>query len=195
MFFEGIKTKIRNKNIIRAIVGVLGVLIATWFAAMNGFSSESEWKFGIKFSDLGIPIPNWLVSCIIIVVGLIFLFLLVLSLKDLISNENYNKMLTDAKNIGELQFVENVLQNTPKSNLAKGELRCNNLLVFYMDGTDISLFPTKWITGIRPLKSGDKSGSCYVEIQYQGGSVKIETKEADLVPLANVIVACARAAQ
>lgn len=196
MFFETIKKKIRNKNLLWSAVSVLVILVTTYLALSNGFSSETGWKFGFRFSDIGIPIPNWAISCLFIILGLIFLGLLISSIKNIFTNANFNKLIKAAQEIGEVSFIEQTLENLPKSNLTKGgDLRYNNLLFFYMKGTEVFLFHTKSINSIQPIKKTGKNAECYVEINCQKDTFRIETKEVNLITLANDILSCVKSSQ
>lgn len=201
MFFETIKKKIRNKNLLWSAVSVLVILVTTYSALSNGFSSETELKavfrfFVFRFSDIGIPIPNWASSCLFIILGLIFLGLLISSIKDIFTNANFNKLIKAAQEIGEVSFIEQTLENLPKSNLTKGgDLRYNNLLFFYMKGRKVFLFHTKSINSIQPIKKPGKNAECYVEINCQKETFRIETKEVNLITLANDILSCVKSSQ
>ena len=189
MFFDSLKKKIRNKNILWSIISIGVMIVMLFLAISNGFSSETEWKYGFRFSDIGIPVPNWVISCLFILIALIFLGLLISSIKDIFTNASYNKIIKAAGEIGELSFVEQTLENLKKSTLAKGgDLRYNNFLFFYMKGTEVFLFPTKSINSIQPIKKTGKNTEFYVEIHCQKEVVKIATKEANLLPLANDIL-------
>lgn len=195
MFFDSIKKKIRNKNILWSGISLVVMLFSIYFAISNGFSSDNGWRYGFRFSDIGIPVPNWLVSCGGIVVGIIFAYLFISSIKEIITNKTFNEFLNDAKSIGDLSFVENSLDSTPKNSLAKGELRYNKDLFFYMNGTEVFLHCTKDITSIKPVKKTGKNKEFYVEIQCKEKNIKIQTKEADLLPLANEILSCVKSAK
>lgn len=196
MFFNSVKKKIRNKNILWSVLSIVGIIVSVCLAISNGFSLDTGWKFGFRFSDIGIPIPNWVVSCLFILLGLIFFRVLISSMKDVFANTNYNKMIRAAQGIGDVSFVEQTIENLQKNNLAKGgELRYNNLLLFYMKGTEVFLIPVKNIKSIQPVKMTGKNAEYYVEIHCQGENIRIETKEANLIPLANDILACVKSAQ
>ncbi|MBQ1186849.1 MAG: hypothetical protein IIX54_04090 [Clostridia bacterium] len=196
MFFNYVKNKIRNKNILWSIISIVVMFVAVLLAISNGFSSETEWKYGFRFSDTGIPIPNWVISCLFIIIALIFLGLLISSVKDLFTNTTYNKIIKAAQEIGDISFIDQTLQNLQKNNLAKGgDLRYNNFLFFYMKGTEVFLFPTKSINSIQPIKETGKNTECYVNVRSATENVKIYTKELNLVPLANDILYYVRAAQ
>ena len=172
------------------------MIVTVYLAVSNGFSSETGWQYGPRFSDSGIPIPNWVISCVFIIIALIFLGMLISSIKDIFTNANYNNVIQVAKEIGEISFIEQTLENLEKSNLTKGgDLRYNKLLFFYMKGTEVFLFPTKSINSIQPVKKTGKNTEFYVEIHCQKKSVKIATKEVNLLPLANDILSCVKSAQ
>lgn len=195
-FFDSVKKRIRNRNIVRS-VAFLTLMAATVFVAItNGFSSEAEWKFGFRFSDMGIPLPNWMVSCLFLLMAFLFLCIVISSVKEIFANESYRKVIKAAQEIGEVSFVGQTLENLPKSNFANaGELRYNSLLLFYMKGKDVFLIPTKGINFIQPTKKTGKNTEFYVEIHCQNENIKIQTKEANLLPLANDILHCVKSAQ
>ncbi len=196
MFFDSVKKKIRNKNILWSVISLAVVPISVLLAVNNMLSPDNDWRFGFRFSDVGIPIPGWVVSCMFILVGLIFLYLLISSVKDIFTNKTFNEVLSSAQSIGDISAIESSLENTEKSSLTKGgELRYNNTVLFYMKGTDVSLIPTKKITSIKPIKKEGKGAEFYVEIQCSGKVIKIDTKEKNLLPLANDILTSIRAAQ
>lgn len=189
MFFNSIKKKIRNKNILWSLISILVICFSAYFVMSNGFSSDTNWRYGFRFSDIGIPLPNWLVSCLFIVLGLIFVYMLVSSVRDIFTNKTYNSVIESARLLGDVAFIDTTLESMQKSRFAKGgDLRYDNNLFFYMKGTEIHLFPIKSINNIQPIKKTGKSKEFYVEIHSQEKIIRIDTKEENLLPLANDIL-------
>ena len=72
-------------------------------------------------------------------------------------------------------------------------LRLDKDIFFYQKGEEVWLFPTRTISGIKPVKRDHgTSADYYVEISHPGKVVQIYTKKKNLYALAEAIQAAAR---
>ena len=196
MFFQSVKKKIATKNILWSLLSVLLCVGAVALTISNGFSSETGWQVGPRGTNVGIPIPNWAVSCLYLILTAVFAYLFVYCMKDVITAGTYNKLLDAARAIGDVEQIDRLLTQTPKSDLAKGELRYNSTVLFYSKGTEVTLLAPKDIVTIQPIKREGKQTEYFVEITAKDGTIlRIDTREKNLLCLANDILACKDAAQ
>lgn len=186
MFFESTKKKIRNRNILWSIFSVLMILLSIFVTVNTGFSADVNWQYGFRGIDGGIPIPNWLLSSLFVLMGLIFLRLLYSCMKDILKNVTYNELIKTAESIGDVCVIDETLRVIQKSELAKGDLRYNDALFFYRNGTEVFLLPTQSIKSVTPVTKSNKE--FYVEVQSQDKCMKITVKKANLIPLVKDIL-------
>ena len=110
MFFQRLKRKLRTRNL---LFGLLFLVMSALFAAVaisNGFSSEASWKLGPRHSDVGIPVANWVVSCVMLVLCALLLGACISSVKEAFAQKTYKKVLDTVRQIGDPATVEQMLE-------------------------------------------------------------------------------------
>ena len=106
------------------------------------------------------------------------------------------KLLTAAQAIGDVDTIDQHLAQTPKSGLAKGELRYNSTVLFYRSGTEATLLSMADLVTAVPIQQQGKQTEYFVEIAGKEGTVlKIATRKKDVHALAKDILACKESLQ
>ncbi len=184
-FFNKIKSKLKVKNLIWTIVFIALSSVFGLIAFSNGFSSELQWQIGVRGSNSGIPVPNWLISCFLLLMCIIFLGSAFLFLKSFIKNTEFNKMLHVVESMGNAEAIGTMLASMDKNKYAKGgDLRYNESIIFYMKGTDVTVIPPATIRGIRTEIVGNKgSETNFVCVYYGKDVLKIKTSEKNVLLL------------
>ncbi len=184
-FFNKLRAKLKIKNLCSAILFLLLAALFSWIAISNGFSSETGWRIGIRGSRSGIPIPNWLISCFLLLLGLIFVVSAFLFLVSFVKDTEYKKMLQNVYAIGDADMIGTMIAAMKKSTYTKGgDLRFNERLVFYMKGTDVAVIPSASIRDIRTeIVSRKNSEENYVCIYHENDVLKIRTSEKNVLLL------------
>lgn len=184
-FFNKIKSKLKVKNFIWTILFIVLACLFGFMAISNGFSSEMQWQIGVRGSNSGIPVPNWLISCFFVLMCIIFIGSAFMFLKSFIKNTEFNKMLHVVESMGNAEAIGTMLASMDKNKYAKGgELRFNESIIFYMKGTDVTVIPPATIRGIRTEIVGNKgSETNFVCVYYGKDVLKIETSEKNVLPL------------
>lgn len=196
MFFQSVKKQLRTRNILWALLCVVLCVGLVALAISNGFSSETGWKLGPRGTNVGIPISNWVVSVFFLAMTALFAGLFVSCMKEVIKNTTYEKLLTAAQAIGDVDTIDQHLAQTPKSGLAKGELRYNSTVLFYRSGTEATLLSMADLVTAVPIQQQGKQTEYFVEIAGKEGTVlKIATRKKDVHALAKDILACKEALQ
>jgi len=184
-FFNKIKSKLKVKNFIWTIMFIVLACLFGFMAISNGFSSEMQWQIGVRGSNSGIPVPNWLISCFLLLMCIIFLGSAFLFLKSFIKNTEFNKMLHVVEGMGNAEAIGTMLASMDKNKYAKGgDLRYNESIIFYMKGTDVTVIPPATIRGIRTEIVGNKgSETNFVCVYYGKDVLKIKTSEKNVLLL------------
>lgn len=184
-FFNKIKSKLKVKNLIWTIVFIALACLFGIIAFSNGFSSELQWQIGVRGSNSGIPVPNWLISCFLLLMCIIFLGSAFLFLKSFIKNTEFNKMLHVVESMGNAEAIGTMLASMDKNKYAKGgDLRYNESIIFYMKGTEVTVIPPATIRGIRTEIVGNKgSETNFVCVYYGKDVLKIKTSEKNVLLL------------
>ena len=178
-FFNGIKWKLKLNNVLWMLISLAVITLFGLGIISNGFSSEVGWRIGIKGSDTGIPVPNWLISVGFIIIALIFVYLFLTSLKSFIKNTEFTKFIKSIERIGDVEQIGNMLSALPKSPYVKGgDLRYNNQLLFYMKGSDCKIIKTSEIKLITPqIRNQGNTKELVVNIITNNGPVSIIVKK------------------
>lgn len=184
-FFNKIKSKLKVKNLIWTIAFIALACLFGFIAISNGFSSEMQWQIGVRGSNSGIPVPNWLISCFLLLMCLIFAGSAFLFLKSFIKNTEFNKMLQVVESLGNAEAIGIMLASMEKNKNAKGgDLRFNENIIFYMKGTEVTVVPPATIRGIRTEIVGNKgSETNFVCVYYGRDVLKIKTSAKTVLPL------------
>ncbi len=184
-FFKKVKTKIKIKNFLLAAALIALACLSGFIAIMNGFSAETEWQIGIRGSRSGIPVPNWLISCIILLMCGLFLVSGIHCLIAFIKDPMYKKMLLAVAEIGDAEAVGVALAAMKKNKYAKGgDLRFDQRIIFYMSGTTVTVIPPASIRGFRTeIVAGKRTETNYVCVFYGNEVLKIRTSAKNAVPL------------
>lgn len=184
-FFNKIKSKLKVKNLIWTIVFVALACLFGIIAFSNGFSSDMQWQIGVRGSNNGIPVPNWLISCFLLLMCIIFIGSAFLFLKSFIKNTEFNKMIHVVESMGNAEAIGTMLASMDKNKYAKGgDLRYNESIIFYMKGTDVTVISPATIRGIRTEIVGNKgSETNFVCVYYGKDVLKIKTSEKNVLLL------------
>ena len=184
-FFKKIKLKLKVKNLIWSMVFIALACLFGFMAVSNGFSSEMQWQIGLRGSNSGIPVPNWLISCFFVLMSIVFLGSAILFLKSFIKNTEFNKMLHVVESMGNAEEVGTMLASMDKNKYAKGgDLRFNKSIIFYMKGSDVTVVPPATIRGIKTEIVGNKNSETNFVCVYYGEDVlKIKTSEKNVLLL------------
>lgn len=184
-FFNRIKTKLKIKNLCWAILFLAIAVFAGWCGISNGFSSEMEWSIGLRGTDGGIPVPNWLVSGFLLLIGVIMVASAFAYIKSFAKDTEYNKMLQTVQALGDVNMIGAMLTEMHKCDYAKGgDLRFNEQLVFYLKGTNATIIPGANILGIKTEIVSRKNGEDNYVCVYHGNDVlKIKTSEKNVLLL------------
>ena len=122
-FFEHVKKKTTRAHILNA---VFFLVFSIFFGALTffiGFSSDADWQIGPRHSNSGIPVPNFVISSIALVIGIIFIFAFISSIKSAVKNKEFADFMLLAEKTVNTADMEESLSNTEKCRYAKGELR------------------------------------------------------------------------
>lgn len=196
MFFETMKKEIRKSNIILLLIALAFLCAFAVATVFTGFSSEKEYQIGFRYTKLGIPIPNWLLSVIFILICLACVYRLVLLLKDIVKNTTYNETIAKAEKLGNIEVIDSILGSLPKNEHTKGgDLIFNDMLFFYRNGTDITLAATNQIMSVVPNIQKGREQAIYVQVQFPDETLKINAREKDVLTLAEEILICAKASR
>lgn len=184
-FFNKLRVKLKIKNLIRASLFLVLAVLFSYIAVSNGFSSETGWRIGIRGTGGGIPVPNWLISCFLLSLGLIFVVSMFLFLVSFVKDTEYKKMLQNVHAIGDANLIGTMIAAMKKSTYTKGgDLRFNEQLVFYMEGTDVAVIPSVSIRDIRAeIVSRKNAEENYVCIYHENDVLKIRTSEKHVLLL------------
>lgn len=185
-FFNKIKAKLKLKHLLWAIIFTLLAGLMVWLIISNGFSSDKDFQIGLRGFDFGIPIPNWLISCAFILMCLGFLYGVFDNIREFIKNTEFNKLICDAKAIGDINAIGELLSSLEKSKYNKGgDLRYNSQVVYYLKGTEVTIFSPLSIknitTEIIKVKNTEEN---YVCVNYGRDVLKIKTSERNVLLLA-----------
>lgn len=184
-FFSKIKSKLRVKNLLLGLLYLAIACAMMYFAITNGFSSEVQWQFGVRGSDVGIPLPNWVVSGLLVLVAAIFAFVSFGCIKSFIKSTEYNKMLDSVRKIGEVDAVGAMIASMSKNPYTKGcDLRFNQNLLFCLQGTDVTVLAAADIKGIKAevTKSGNAE-THFLCVYHAAGVLKIRSSKKKILPL------------
>lgn len=184
-FFNKIKSKLKVKNLIWTIAFIALACLFGIIAFSNGFSSELQWQIGVRGSNSGIPVPNWLISCFLLLMCIIFLGSAFLFLKSFIKNTEFNKMLHVVESMGNAEAIGTMLASMDKNKYAKGgDLRFNESIIFYMNGTEVTVIPPATIRGIKTeIVCNKGSETNFVCVYYGKDVLKIKTSEKNVLLL------------
>lgn len=178
-FFNKIKSKLKTKNLLWSIFFILFAIGSFAFAMSNGFSSETQWQLGVRGSDSGIPLPNWLVSCFMLLVCAITAFSAYAFIKSFFKDTEFNKMMGIVAQMGDVNYIGNMLESMPKNPYAKGtDLRFNEAILFCMSGTDVKVIHPATIHSIRGEVTSNKEYS--VCVYYDKEVLKIKTNKKNI---------------
>lgn len=185
VFFNKLRVKLKIKNLIRTILFIALAALFSWIAISNGFSYETGWRIGIRGIGGGIPVPNWLISCFLLLLGLLFVVSAFAFLVSFVKDTEYKKMLQNVCAIGDANVIGTMIAAMKKSTYTKGgDLRFNECLVFYMKGTDVAVIPSVNIQDVRTeIVSRKNSEENYVCIYHENDVLKIRTSEKNVLLL------------
>ena len=118
-FFMRIKRKMRNSNIIFAIICF--VLSIYWLSEVfsTGFSSDKDYTYTLRGLGIEVPVPNWLLSAFFLVLGVGALATAIFCLVVLIKGKDFNEFINMTGQYGNVEYIGNILENTPKSPYVK----------------------------------------------------------------------------
>ena len=191
MFFESVKKKIRNSIIRWVLICPIVTVITSLLAFSNGFSSDADFSLKIFSVNTGIPLPNWLISGMFLLIAVGALIVFFTSLIDILKNETYNNFIASAQALGDLNAIDQYLTAMPANTLNKGgELKYNETIFFYINGTDAFIFLTRDIASINPIKKANTKEFIVEIMTKDNKKIEIKTTEGDLLTLANDINGC-----
>ncbi len=188
-FFNSIKMKMALKNSLWSILMLAMAVLIMCNAFSTGFSSDTDWAIGVRGSSGGIPIPNWVLSVLSIIVSVLMAFGSVMFFKNAVNSSEYKALLETVGAIGDVNVIGDILASLPKSSFNKGgELRYNPQLLFYMKGTDAVVIRTVDIKKIEPtIKRVNNSEEYYVTVITAARTVSIKTSKKNVTALAQDI--------
>ena len=184
-FFNKVKSKLKVKNFIWTMLFIAMACLFGFMAILNGFSSEMQWQVGIRGSSGGIPVPDWMISCLYILLCTVFLGTAVAFLTSFLKNTEFNKILRTVESMGNVETIGNMLASMEKNKYAKGgNLRFNENIIFYMKGTEVTVIPPATIRGIKTEIVGSRySETNFVCVYYGNDVLKIKTSEKHVLLL------------
>ncbi len=178
-FFMRIKRKMRNSNIIFAIICF--VLSIYWLSEVfsTGFSSDKDYTYTLRGLGIEVPVPNWLLSAFFLVLGVGALATAIFCLVVLIKGKDFNEFINMTGQYGNVEYIGNILENTPKSPYVKfGELRFNKLFFFYISSGVAKIYPTQYITSVeQKIKKRKHQTDYFVRVTFKNDVVEIQTKK------------------
>lgn len=186
-FFKHIETKLKINNLMWGVTFAIFCILAIVLSISIGFSSDSDMQIGLRGFAGGLPIPNWLFSLFLIVISLVFLLGAFLNIKSFFRNEEYKALINSVANIGELDAVGKLLSSMEKDQHAKGDLRYNQKILFYMIGTEITILKTDTINKLQKKVKQTSSGKEYtVSLYYENTkTLDIRTTKKNINELAH----------
>lgn len=182
-FFNKIRIQLKIKNFFYAILCLAGSSLFVLCTISTGFSSKMEWRIGFRGSRSGIPIPNWLISCLCIFMVLALFVAACGCFVSFIKDIEFNKMLSVVVEMGDVDSFGLMLASMPKCKYAKGgDLRFNESIVFYLKGTEVTAISPANIRWIEAKIEGNKNSETHYVCVYHGNDVlKIKTKEKNVL--------------
>ena len=179
-FFERIKSKLKWKNLMYFLLFLLPGFLMILFAFQTGFSWETNFRFRI-----GLPVPNWLLSGLLILFSLGFFYKSVVHLISFLCDAKYRALLQSIERIGDVATCGAILEAMEENPYAnRGDLRFNEYIVFYMEGTDVTAFSPQSITAIRgEIERVKNVENTYVCIYYENKVLKISASDENAVEL------------
>ena len=182
-FFNKIKIKLKVRNLISAIVFFA---FTSLFASIGILSLNFSSYFDVRIPivDIDILIPYWVVSFLLILISIIPLWIMCPYLKSFFTNTEFNEMIQKVKEIGDAEGIGTMLSSISKSPYAKGDLRFNEKIIFYMISTKITIVPAVNIRNIQAeIRQTEDSQETYIAVYHQNGKSEIITKEKKVFPL------------
>ena len=159
------------------------VAMSVWEIITTGFGWDLT---RVRLLNHTFHIPSFICSCGWVVFAAVACLALILFVKDFFTNEEYNAFISKAKFIGDVGVLEEELAGMPKSTLTKGgDLRYNNRLFFYQNGSTIVLARMKDITAVNEQKTESvrhRTRYC-VRVRIGLQTVDIETKKSNMAAL------------
>ena len=183
-FFNSVKIKIKMRNIFSAIIYLIIVCVGIWEVFCIGFSNDLNWEFMI--GAIEVPVPDWFVCGICIVVGTVCLFKCLKFIKLIIRNSEFNSLMVSVNKIGNADDIGDLLLSLPKNPYTKGgELKYNNQVLFYIKGTYVKIINPAFIKSIHPEYSYNDGYN--VGLLFENDSLKIKTNKKSIMLLAEDI--------
>ncbi len=184
-FFDKLKSKLRRKNLLGALLCLLLSIGFAVGAFSIGFTSELEWQIGPRYSQSGIPVPNWLLAGLVALVAVFCFCVTIGQLHSLIMDSEYEKMMKKVQVLGDAKVIDSLIASMPKSKLAKGaDLRFNAQILFCRQGTNVTVLASSEILAVRTEIVGARgSETNYVCVYYNGGILKIRTGKKTVLVL------------
>ena len=176
-FFEKVKRKIRKNHLISILLALLFGSGSITAAVFNGFSNEVEWRIAF------IPAPNWLVSGILILIGLFAAFHFFKSIIAVVKLPGYHALMETAEKLGNVAAIGERLDAIEQSPFVKEMLKVDDMYFFYLNDTDPILIPTSRIRSIQPVQESGRGRSFHVTVLYDDQCVNINTADKNLEPL------------
>lgn len=181
-FFNKVRVKLKVRNLIWTFAFAVLTCLFGYRAILRGFPSGQT---GVNQSNRGIPVPNWLRMGVFLLMCGIFFVSAFFFLKSAIQDTEYKKMLQAVASMGDVAAIGATLAAMAKSNYPKsGDLRFDERIIFYLDGTNVTVIPP---ASIREIKTGKKAGEYheknYVCVYYGNDILKIKTSIQNTLPL------------
>lgn len=184
-FFEKVRARLRVRNIFYVVLFLLLAALFVSVVIFTGFSSEATIQFSLGGSGRGIPIPNWVISCMSSLMTFFMILAIVNTVKSIAKDTEYNVFLNNVFMIGDTEKIGSMLSSIEKSKLVKsGELRFNEQILFYMEGTNATIVSGRSIRDIRAESvAGKYSETHFISVYYNDKVLKIQAKEQKILPL------------
>lgn len=184
-FFGKVKIKLRVKNLLYSILFLFLVCGVALLIVYTGFSSEVEWRLGVRGSNSGIPVPNWALSVLFLILGIFLLVACIRYFCSFVKDTEYNKMLKEVEKIGNTNEIGLLLASIKKSPYPKsGDLRYCERLLYYAKGTDVKIVSPLSIGNIQTEIVGSNWGEDhYVCVCHGAEILKIRVSEKKVLDL------------
>ena len=181
-FFMRVKKKMRISKIKVIIPSfVMSIFMLSGISSMD-FSNNKDTKLVLRGTEIGMWLPNWLTTGLVLIFGLVLLAISIYSFVSLIKDKDFNQFMDTVREYGEVEYIGNLLSNIPESRYVKrGELRINNKIFFYLHNGNAKIYPTIYITSVQPkkVKKNDRE-KYFVDIGFNNEIIEIETQKKQL---------------
>lgn len=176
--FRTVKRKMAVKYAVMAAVSAAFFVFTVFFIGKTGFSSDSEFAFQLSPVVDEVMIPNSAGSVLMILFAAFMLAAAAAGIYFAVKNPDYKDLLESVKKIGDPCVMNALFGAMEKDPNAKGDLRYNGEMLFYMKGSSASVIKPQKIKEIKVQgKVPGGISPCTVNIFYDDKVLGIRSRK------------------